>query len=241
MRGTPWKYFWIEVFLGLGGEATATPLRPSNMIHSENGRTRCCFSWKIIWRTQMAIDGFSGGRPKTDASSSAPESATAASFSEESRDVHERHLATDHLLTDLKSRTITSRFITAGAQCAKFIVNVMSTVVLARLLSPHEFGLVVMVTAITSLFRVFRGAGRSGPVSAIDLLAGFLRHLPSWAIVFAGTWLTRAAVTDLSPVMQLFICVPVGLLAAGCSVCGFPNQRRTALLCLKTVRSLRKA
>ena len=107
----------------------------------------------------MAIDGFSGGRPKTDAIGSVPESATAASFSEESRDVHERHLATDHLLTDLKSRTISSGFITAGAQCAKFIVNLMSTVVLARLLSPHEFGLVAMVTAITSLFRVFRGAG----------------------------------------------------------------------------------
>ena len=44
------------------------------------------------------------------------------------------HIKTDHLLPDLKRRTVTSGFITISAQAAKFGLNLACTVVLARLL-----------------------------------------------------------------------------------------------------------
>src|SRR4030095_6073119 len=69
------------------------------------------------------------------------------------------HLGTDHLLTDLKRHTVSGGIITGAAQVAKFVLNLGSTVVLARLLTPRDFGLVAMVTAVTGFLTIFRHGG----------------------------------------------------------------------------------
>lgn len=76
-------------------------------------------------------------------------------------DENEKHLATAHLLTNLKSRTISSGFITIAAQGAQFVLNLASIMVLARLLAPADFGLVAMVTTVIGFLRVFKDAGLS--------------------------------------------------------------------------------
>jgi O-antigen/teichoic acid export membrane protein len=76
-------------------------------------------------------------------------------------DRHQKHFRTDHLLTNLKGHTISSGAITMSAQGAKFVLNLVSTIVLARLLTPRDFGLVAMVTTVTSFLRVFKDAGLS--------------------------------------------------------------------------------
>jgi PST family polysaccharide transporter len=73
----------------------------------------------------------------------------------------EQHFATDHLLENLKARTISSGFVTASSQAAKFLLTVGSTMVLARLLTPRDFGLVAMVTTVVGFLRVFKDAGLS--------------------------------------------------------------------------------
>jgi PST family polysaccharide transporter len=73
----------------------------------------------------------------------------------------EQHFATDHLLSDLKRRTISSGVVTASSQAAKFLLVVGSTMVLARLLTPRDFGLVAMVTTVVGFLRVFKDAGLS--------------------------------------------------------------------------------
>jgi O-antigen/teichoic acid export membrane protein len=75
----------------------------------------------------------------------------------------EEHIRTDHLLPNLKRHTISGGVITIAAQIAKFILNLVSTVILARLLSPRDFGLVAMVTAVTGFLIVFRHAGLATP------------------------------------------------------------------------------
>ena len=47
--------------------------------------------------------------------------------------------------------------LTLTSQGAQFLMQSVSTVVLARLLTPADFGLVAMVTAITGLGQAFRG------------------------------------------------------------------------------------
>ena len=74
---------------------------------------------------------------------------------------HERHFATDHLLSDLKGRTVSSGVVTAVAQAIQFVLNLASIAVLARLLTPRDFGLVAMVTTIMGFLRVFKDAGLS--------------------------------------------------------------------------------
>ncbi len=76
-------------------------------------------------------------------------------------DSNQQHLQTGHLLIDLKGRTISSGFITVSAQAIQFIITLVSTMALARLLSPRDFGLVAMVTTVTGFLRVFKDAGLS--------------------------------------------------------------------------------
>ena len=73
----------------------------------------------------------------------------------------EQHFATDHLLANLRQRTISSGLITAAAQVAQFFLNLANVMVLARLLAPQEFGLVAMVMTVMGFLRIFQDAGLS--------------------------------------------------------------------------------
>lgn len=88
-------------------------------------------------------------------------SATACSIEIEEDTRHQKHFETDHLLTNLKGHTISSGAVTMSAQGAKFLLGLTSTMILARLLTPGDFGLVAMVTTVTSFLRVFKDAGLS--------------------------------------------------------------------------------
>ena len=85
----------------------------------------------------------------------------ASSIDADGDDRHQEHFRTDHLLRNLKGHTISSGAITMSAQGAKFLLSLVSTMILARLLNPHDFGLVAMVTTVTSFLRVFKDAGLS--------------------------------------------------------------------------------
>src|SRR5437773_4050288 len=73
-------------------------------------------------------------------------------------DPNEKHLATDHLLTDLKGRAISSAFVTIAAQGAQVVLQLASIMVLARMLTPKDFGLFAMVTTVLGFLRVFKDA-----------------------------------------------------------------------------------
>jgi len=77
------------------------------------------------------------------------------------RDPNKQHFATDHLLTNLKGRTVSSGFVTLFVQSAKLILNPVSIMALARVLTPQHFGLVAMVTTIIGFLRIFNHAGLS--------------------------------------------------------------------------------
>jgi O-antigen/teichoic acid export membrane protein len=73
------------------------------------------------------------------------------------------HFGTAHLLSDLKRHTVSGGIVTGAAQIAKFVLNLAATVVLARLLTPRDFGLVAMVTAVTGFLTIFRHGGLATP------------------------------------------------------------------------------
>jgi len=68
---------------------------------------------------------------------------------------------TEHLKADLKGRSVRGGAITVFSQGCKFVLQTGSTVVLARLLTPADFGLIAMVTAVTGFAMVFRSLGLS--------------------------------------------------------------------------------
>ena len=70
-------------------------------------------------------------------------------------------LSTDHLHADLKGRSVRGGLLTLVSQGMQFVTQAVSTVVLARLLSPADFGVVAMVTAVTGLAFAFADFGLS--------------------------------------------------------------------------------
>jgi PST family polysaccharide transporter len=72
-----------------------------------------------------------------------------------------KQFSTDHLQADLKGRSVRGGLMTLTSQGAQFILQSVSTIVLAHMLTPADFGLVAMVTAITGLGQAFADLGLS--------------------------------------------------------------------------------
>jgi PST family polysaccharide transporter len=73
----------------------------------------------------------------------------------------EQHFCTEHLQADLKGRSIRGGAVTLTGQGCRFALQTGSIVILARLLTPGDFGLIAMVTAITGFIASFKDAGLS--------------------------------------------------------------------------------
>jgi len=73
----------------------------------------------------------------------------------------DHHFSTAHLVHDLKGKTISSGLVTAVAQVLQFALTFGSTMILARLLTPRDFGLMAMVWGVMGVLRVFKEAGLS--------------------------------------------------------------------------------
>jgi O-antigen/teichoic acid export membrane protein len=73
----------------------------------------------------------------------------------------DRHFRTDHLQNDLGRRSARATAYTGGAQAVSVFLRILSTVVLARLLTPEDYGLFGMVTVLVSFISMFNDFGLS--------------------------------------------------------------------------------
>jgi PST family polysaccharide transporter len=71
------------------------------------------------------------------------------------------YLKVDHLETDFQERSVQGGIYMVVAQAARFVLKMGSTVFLARLLTPEDFGLVAMASAITGFMMIFKDLGLS--------------------------------------------------------------------------------
>ncbi len=72
-----------------------------------------------------------------------------------------KDLNTDHLNNDLRGRSVRGGALNLTSQGFQFVLQTTATVVLARLLTPADFGLVAMVATVTSLAQAFADLGLS--------------------------------------------------------------------------------
>lgn len=73
----------------------------------------------------------------------------------------DHHFRTDHLVADLKRRSARGGVVTVASQAIKFALQTGSMMALARMLTPGDFGLIAMVTAIIGFVAMFKDAGLS--------------------------------------------------------------------------------
>jgi O-antigen/teichoic acid export membrane protein len=90
-------------------------------------------------------------------------------------------------MLDLKAQTIRGGLARLSAQGANFALRVGSLIVLARLLSPNDFGLVSMVTAFTGVLTLFRDFGLSS--AAVQHPTVTEEQISAW-FIFGHFWVT---------------------------------------------------
>ncbi len=117
-------------------------------------------------------------------------------------------LGTVHLHTDLKGRSVRGGLLTLGSQGTTFLIQTVSTVILARLLTPADFGLVAMITAITGLAQAFADLGLSeATIQCEEISQGQISNL-FWINVSIGLALTLITAA-LAPVFVWFYREPM--------------------------------
>ena len=72
-----------------------------------------------------------------------------------------RHFSTDHLRANLKGRALRGGAITIATQATSFFLTLGSTAILARLLTPTDYGLVAMVAVVIGFVAMFKDLGLS--------------------------------------------------------------------------------
>jgi PST family polysaccharide transporter len=68
---------------------------------------------------------------------------------------------TDHLKTNLGRRAARGGMVTISSQAVKFFTGIAATIVLARLLTPRDYGLIGMVAVVTGFVSMFKDLGLS--------------------------------------------------------------------------------
>jgi PST family polysaccharide transporter len=93
-------------------------------------------------------------------------------------------------LADLKHKSVRGGMITFVSQGASVIIGLVSTVVLARLLSPDDYGVMAMVLAVTAFAGLFRDLGLSSAAIQKHTLTNAQQTNLFWVNVALGSALT---------------------------------------------------
>ena len=76
-------------------------------------------------------------------------------------DDRDHHFRTDHLKANLGARSARGGAVTLAAQVCKFVLSTLSAIVLARLLTPQDYGLIGMVAIVVGFLGMFQYLGLS--------------------------------------------------------------------------------
>src|SRR5262245_52027580 len=71
------------------------------------------------------------------------------------------YLSTEHLTHHLKGRIVSNGLIATLIQTAQFLLHLVAIMILARLLTPSDFGLVAMAFAVMAFLQISKDAGLS--------------------------------------------------------------------------------
>jgi polysaccharide transporter, PST family len=103
----------------------------------------------------------------------------------------------------LKGRSVRSGAVTFGSQGVSYAIHLVTVAILARLLTPEDYGLMAMVTAVTAFAAMFRDLGlSSATVQKEGLNEGQLSTI-FWINVMLGVVLT-VGVAACAPVIAWF-------------------------------------
>jgi O-antigen/teichoic acid export membrane protein len=98
----------------------------------------------------------------------------------------DHYFRTDDLKDNLRRRSVHGAAFTVTSIGIKFAINAGATMILARLLTPQDFGLVAMVVSVTGLVTIFRDLGLATATVQSPSLDHSLVNTLFWLNVFFG-------------------------------------------------------
>jgi O-antigen/teichoic acid export membrane protein len=145
----------------------------------------------------------------------------------------DRYFRVDHLREDLAGRSIRGGAITMLNQSGKFLLTLGSTAVLARILTPVDFGLLAMVVSIVGFLMMFRDLGLSmATVQRAEINHQQVSTL-FWVNVLIGSIITVLTVA-IAPMVGWFYkeprLVPITLAFSGAFLLSGLSVQHQALL-----------
>lgn len=132
----------------------------------------------------------------------------------------------EHLRANLRSRSLSGGAITVGAQLVKVPLQIFSTVLLARLLAPEDFGMFSMAMAVTTFATIFGDLGlplaavqrdeiNQNQISALFWLSMVQSLLLTAVVVITGPLIALAFHEPRLPVLLTMMSATYVLLATG--------------------------
>lgn len=116
---------------------------------------------------------------------------------------HDRFFRTDHLKPNLAARSVRGGAVTLAAQGLRFGIQIGSTMILARLLVPGDFGLIGMAVAVTGFIALFRDLGLSQATVQRETITHEDVNALFWVNVGVSSLLALLAVA-LAPILGWF-------------------------------------
>lgn len=104
---------------------------------------------------------------------------------------------------NLKEKSIRGGAVTLFSRGAKFVLQMVSTVILARILAPADFGMIAMVTAVTGFANTFSSLG----LSTVTIQKEDISHAQVSTLFWINSGmglLITAFVAGLSPIVSWF-------------------------------------
>lgn len=137
-------------------------------------------------------------------------------------------------LGDIKKKSVRGGLMTVGARLISVMFNLASTAVLARLLTPADFGVLAMILSITAFVGVFRDFGLSAAaVQKGDSLTPMQASNLFWLNVAAGIVLTALVIAAAPLVGWVFdnadLVPATMLISASFVLTSLGNQHAAAL------------
>lgn len=143
------------------------------------------------------------------------------------------HFTTDRLNSELSGRTVRGAAVTSTTQAIKFLAGIATTVVLARLLTPEDYGLVGMAAVVTGFIATFRDPGLStAMVQRAEITHAQVSTL-FWLNTALGAGITLVTIL-IAPLVAWFYSEPrltaITIASAGAFLLGCPAVQHEALL-----------
>jgi len=114
---------------------------------------------------------------------------------------------TKHLQGDLKKRSLKSGAVTLTSQGLMFVIQLASTMILARILTPQDYGMMAMVVSITGLASILSNLG----LSTATIQRAEITHEQVSTLFWINTAigvLVTLVIASLSPVVAWFYKTP---------------------------------